>query len=301
MAILKIKDGFLGEKQINVPRDVVINRLRKKPFAANLFVTQIGYFPKARFHYRERQYGCHDNILIYCLEGKGHYQTSNGNYTLQANQFMILPSGKFHIYQADTFHPWTIYWIHFSGQLLRELNTWMQIDNYIAPTAIEYDKKIIDQWAEIYNALEGGYSDNNLAFANLNLYRFLSYFLCERPEKIASLPEQDPIAESITYMKSNISKTLSVEDLAKKIKYSNSHYTSLFKSKTGLSPIDYFIRLKIQYACQLLSQTDLKINIIAGKIGYDDSFYFSRLFKKVHGKSPRGYRLALKKTSPNGN
>lgn len=59
--------------------------------------------------------------------------------------------------------------------------------------------------------------------------------------------------------------------------------------------MDYFIRLKIQYACQLLSQTDLKINTIADKIGYDDSFYFSRLFKKVHGKSPRQYRLGLKK------
>jgi YesN/AraC family two-component response regulator len=57
-----------------------------------------------------------------------------------------------------------------------------------------------------------------------------------------------------------------------------------------MSPIDYFIKLKIHYACQLLSQSDMKIKEIADKTGYDDPYYFSRLFKQVMGKSPKEYR-----------
>ena len=288
----KIKDGFLGEKQINVPREIVVNRLSKKKFIDSLFITHIGYFPKAKFHYRERQYGCPDNILIYCVEGKGHYQTATKSFTLNANQFMILPPGKFHIYQADLQNPWSIYWVHFSGHKVKQLNEWMKTEDYEQPTDIEYNKKLIDQWFEIYNALASGYSDNNLAFANLSLYRFLTFFLCQ-PDLVQANLQLNLIEESISYMRDNIGKILTVEDFAKHLNLSESHFSSLFRNKIRTSPIDYFIKLKIHYACQLLSQTDLRISQIADKIGYDDSFYFSRLFKKINGKSPRAYRTAI--------
>lgn len=292
MPVQKIKDGFSGEKQINVPREIVVNRLSKKEFINSLFITHIGYFPKAKFHYRERQFGCPDNILIYCVGGRGHYQTATKTYTLNANQFMILPPGKFHIYQADLHNPWSIYWVHFSGHKVKQLNDWMKTEDYVKPSDIEYNKKIIEQWSEMYNALEAGYSDKNLAFANLCLYRFLTFFLCQ-PDFIPGNITRNPIGESITYMKANIDKIISVEELASQLKFSSSHYSALFRNKTDESPIEYFIKLKIQYACQLLSQSDLRISDIADKIGYEDTFYFSRLFKKITGKSPRDYKNSV--------
>jgi AraC-like DNA-binding protein/quercetin dioxygenase-like cupin family protein len=296
MSLLKIKDGFSGELQINIPREVVINKLRKQDFLNNLFITHIGFFPKAKFHYRERPYGCPDNILIYCVEGKGHFQTDEESYSLEANQFIILPPGKFHIYQADLREPWSIYWIHFSGNMLKSLNKWLNTYDFVKPTAINYDKKIVEQWAEIYYTLESGFTENNLASANLCLYRFLTFFIC--PQKtITYTPKENPIGDSIAYMKSNIDRLLSIQDLATHMNYSSSHYTSIFKKITGASPIDYFITLKVHYACQLLSQTTLRINEVAGKLGYEDSFYFSRIFKKITGKSPKDYRLSVQMES----
>jgi len=278
MHSLKIKDGFSGELQINIPREIVVKQLIKQEFLNNLFITHIGFFPKAKFHYRKRMNGCIDNILIYCVDGVGHFQTEKDRYLLQPNQFFILPPGKFHIYEADLRNPWSIYWIHFSGNMLKSLNKWMHIEDFNKPNSIVYDKNIVDQWADMYYSLESGLTKNNLAYANLCLYRFLSFFLCQH-NKNTSVISESPISKSITYMKSNIHQLLSVKDIATEMNYSSSHFTCLFKKTTGISPINYFIKLKIHYACQLINQTDLRISEVGNKLGYDDSFYFSRLFK----------------------
>ena len=99
-----------------------------------------------------------------------------------------------------------------------------------------------------------------------------------------------PVKKTEETMKENISKRLTTDEIANRFQYSSSHYTAIFKKMTGMSPIDYFIRLKIHYACQLLTQSDHKIKDIAEKTGYDDPYYFSRLFKQVMGKSPKDYR-----------
>jgi AraC-like DNA-binding protein len=57
-----------------------------------------------------------------------------------------------------------------------------------------------------------------------------------------------------------------------------------------MSPMEYFIHLKIQKSCQLLFNTGVKIKDVAKEIGYDDPYYFSRLFKKLMGMSPEQYR-----------
>ena len=145
----------------------------------------------------------------------------------------------------------------------------------------------------MFSSLAEGYNVTNIQYANLCLYRFLSFFLF--PNKAFKLEEEDdPSERSIVYMKDHISKRLTADDIANFIQISTSHYTALFKKKTGLSPIDYFIRLKIHFACQLLTQTDLKIKEIADRIGYDDPYYFSKRFKTIIGVSPKKYRSMKK-------
>ena len=58
--------------------------------------------------------------------------------------------------------------------------------------------------------------------------------------------------------------------------------------------MDYLIQLKMQRACQLLDLSDLRVKEVAAKIGYDDPYYFSRLFSKVMGLCPQTYRNNVK-------
>jgi AraC-like DNA-binding protein len=87
---------------------------------------------------------------------------------------------------------------------------------------------------------------------------------------------------------------LRVSTLAALANLSPSHYTALFKQHTGYAPIGYLVRLRMHRACQLLDTTNLPIKEISASLGYDDPFYFSRVFKMVNETPPTEYRLMHK-------
>ncbi|SMO71591.1 AraC family transcriptional regulator [Solitalea koreensis] len=284
-------DGFVGAQQIDIPESALARHL-------NLFyITHIGYYPNAQFHYRRRENGCNDYILIYCLNGKGHYTCEQGSFTVKPNQFILLTPHQFHCYQSDIDDPWTIYWVHFTGKNIEDLKADLNLDRFSIPTDLPYNEKTIELWQEMYSSILDGFSTDNMNYANLSLYRFISFFLFPTKAKytIKESKKVDPLEQSITFMKTNIHRRLSAEEIAKEFNFSASHYSALFKKKTGLSPIDFFIRIKIRYACQLLTQSNLIVKEVAEKIGYDDPYNFSRIFKKITGSSPLEYKKTIHK------
>jgi AraC-like DNA-binding protein len=107
--------------------------------------------------------------------------------------------------------------------------------------------------------------------------------------------EETVIDKTIAFMKENTHLKLTVEEMATKFAfYSTSYFSQLFRQKTGMSPMDYFIHLKIQYACKLLDLTDIRIKEVADKVGYSDPYYFSRIFHNIMGLSPNQYRNTKK-------
>lgn len=99
------------------------------------------------------------------------------------------------------------------------------------------------------------------------------------------------IEESIAYMLRHLDEPMQVATLAARANISPSHFFALFKRQIGCAPIDYFIRLRMQQACRLLDETGLSVKEVAATLGYDDPFYFSRIFKSVNEVAPSEYRL----------
>jgi transcriptional regulator GlxA family with amidase domain len=102
------------------------------------------------------------------------------------------------------------------------------------------------------------------------------------------------IEQSIDYMMEHLDKPLQVATLAARANVSASHFFVLFKRRTGCPPIDYFTRLRMQRACELLEEDSLHVKEVAAALGYDDPFYFSRVFKSVNRIAPSEYRLKQK-------
>ncbi|HKG07412.1 MAG TPA: AraC family transcriptional regulator [Pedobacter sp.] len=295
----KRRDGFQGEKLISLPQKVLKDAVKKDPSLFQLFITHIGYFPKASAHFRERRKGCEDNILIYCLQGKGHFILGEKKFELTANQFIHVPATEQYMrYWADEGDPWTIYWIHFSGEHLHSFNDSLGISLQKGPQQIPFNQKALDIWETIYHSLEMGYSTENLCNASFCLYQFIATFSFTDKHIFAEKKEAgNVIDDAILNMKANIDRKLTVEDMANQHNLSSSHFSSLFRKGTGMSPIDYFIHLKMQKACQLLYAYDIMIKNVAMDLGYEDQYYFSRIFKKYMGVSPEQYRLTAKRGS----
>ena len=78
--------------------------------------------------------------------------------------------------------------------------------------------------------------------------------------------------------------------MADELGLDRSYLHRIFKAATGASPQEYLLDLRIRKACDLLQRTDLSVSIISRSVGYEDTLYFSRLFKKKKGVSPTGYR-----------
>lgn len=98
------------------------------------------------------------------------------------------------------------------------------------------------------------------------------------------------IGRSIAYMVEHLNEPLQVSTLAAQASVSTSHFFALFKRQMGTAPIDFFIRLRMNHARELLDSTRSSIKEIAATMGYDDPFYFSRVFKSVHQVAPAEYR-----------
>lgn len=287
----KKKEGFKGQKAIVIPRKILSTRCAKDKIISNLFITDIGYYPKAKFHYRERPHGADQHILIYCLEGSGEVIIKKNKHGIEAGDFFVVPMKTAHTYSANEFTPWTIYWIHFKGNISSSLIDLLnkRINGYKG--FIKYNEQSISLFNEMYNQLERGYGKDSLIYANMCLYHFLSAVIYNyRFDPNDKFSHKDAIDNAIDFISSHISEMLTLEKMAASVNLSPSHFSYSFKKKTGFSPIEYFNHLKVQKACQYLLFTDLRIREIAEELGIDDPYYFSRMFTKVMGISPKNYK-----------
>lgn len=112
------------------------------------------------------------------------------------------------------------------------------------------------------------------------------------------LYEQDPIKdfsieEVINYVDENYTEQLSLSSLSKKFNYTENRLIIKFKEKTGLTPIKYIINKKIETAKALLKNKSATINSVMESVGFLDASYFSKIFKKRVGCSPKDYKNSL--------
>ena len=288
--VIRKREGFAGQRAIVLPKKIQ-EVCAYTPAINSMSITDIGFYPRAQYHYRERAGGISQNILIYCTEGKGWLQVPSGRFSINPNEFLIIPADMPHKYGADENNPWTIYWAHFKGIQSAYFASLLskQYKAFVSYTFfLEERIKIFDS---MYRNLESGYSFENLLYSSTTFTYFLmSLNFAEKFASAHHTIEKDAVDISIEFMQHNLEVPLSLEAMASSVNLSVSHYSNIFRKKTGYSPVVYFNHLKIQHACQYLQFTTLRINEIASKLGIEDPYYFSRMFTKIMGISPLEYR-----------
>lgn len=289
--VFRKREGFSGQRLIVVPKKITTDFIVKDPITRQLYLTDIGYYPRAKYHYVCRLSGISQHIIIYCVEGSGWVEINKKKIEISPSQFITIPANTPHKYFSNENDPWTIYWVHFKGELSQHLVGLLLQQAKSSLQNITYNEKRINLFEEIYTNLERGYSGDNLRYLNMTFFHFLSSLLyASNFDYVKNMPEKDIISASVDLMQQKIHTLLGLPELSRFANLSVSHFSSVFKTKTGYSPIEYFNHLKIQKACTYLLISKMSVKEIAINLGIDDQYYFSRMFSKLMGISPTEYR-----------
>jgi AraC family transcriptional regulator of arabinose operon len=271
--------GFTGQHMIEVPKEI-IKKCRTMPLIGNLFITKMGIYPKALYHYFQRPKGMAEVLLIYCTDGEGWIKMPDTRIRIKTGDLYVIPPGVPHSYGSDDENPWTIYWLHLGGHSVDETMEALMGDTPLIdralPAGVFSERLLI--FERIEKCFSKGYSVNNLMFANLTLPYFLaSFILPENFHRVNLASGPASYAErAIEFMQAHITEPVNLAGISQSVHLSVSFFSRAFKKETGYAPVEYFNYLKIQRACQLLHNSNLRVNEVALQIGIDDPFYFSR-------------------------
>lgn len=287
---MHIPEGFEGQIHYVIPRHF-LQTVEHYPLLHALFPTDIGWYPAARYHYRERPLGAPEHILIYCVAGSGWATLRQQTIAIPAGHALIIPSSEPHIYGASLHDPWTIHWLHFRGETAYQFVQHMQPGDYVLPVHEKAHAPIVETFQECYEALANGFTMRQMIFCALTIQRLLAWLFFANPAfQSEASPLPRTIERTLAYLRDHVDQRLSLAEMAQQADLSVSHFSYLFRLHMGVSPVDYFIHLKMQYACYLLETTRMPIRDVALSLSYEDPYYFSRLFRKVIGVSPQRYR-----------
>lgn len=205
----------------------------------------------------EQRFGTHD-LLIMCPDQRIHY---------------------------DALTEWSISWVGLYGKTVEEYMNRLGVDGDHPILPIRLYSEVESVFTEIYERSEAMTFENDLEITGL-LYRFFSLLFFN--QNISQ--KQDLIGTARKIIDYNYNTDLCVSELSESLGVSFAHFSRQFKQALGVSPKQYLLNKRIERAKYLLSSTDVSIGEISNSVGYEDPLYFSRIFKKETGTSPREYR-----------
>ncbi|MFT5691964.1 MAG: AraC family transcriptional regulator of arabinose operon [Oceanicoccus sp.] len=268
----------------------IVNELAANPLSSDCYPIAMGYYPRANGHSIHRlQHD--DNLLLYCTDGSGEIETDDFSGVLKKGDVLLLPEGYRHRYQASNRTPWTVYWFHFKGASCRQLLQNVGYDPEQPVMSIGFQLQLIADFKRLLAVRHTGFNVAAYFHCAAVIRQILCFLALEVKTLNSSKKHNFSLDEIQRFMQERINGDLNLETLAAGFNLSKYHFSNKYKQLTGYPPIKHFIHMKMERACYLLDSSSASVTLISHQLGYDDSLYFSRLFRKTVGLSPSKYRL----------
>lgn len=272
-----------------------------------LYVTTVGYskvdpnenYPNEK-HPQSHQLSwdrgriLNDYYLVFISKGKGDFCSaySDAAAVHEGNCFFLFP-GVWHRYKPDIKSGWEEYWVGYHGSFADQL---MKQDffSFRQPvTEVGLNKELLTLFNKMLDLVKHalvGYPQQ-LSGLLLQVLGQINNAIITREY------DNNPVAKLISkarfLMHESFEQTLHMEELAQQLPMSYSAFRKNFKAITGQSPHQYHQNLRLERAKELLESTVLNIDEIADQTGFESVYYFSKLFKKKTGTSPKHYRMSI--------
>lgn len=239
----------------------------------------------------------YDYYLLHFIEsGSGVFRTEHHTYELCRGDCFLIHPGQLVSYISDKDQPWRYRWVAFTGS---------EADSLVLQTGFTPQKPVLSTPKDsiIPTALSGIMQtfNANKESAHLTSLGYLYLIVGEAADLLSSfsrLPGAESqvkrtVKQMIHYMASQYAHPVSIEQMCDSLGYNRAYLSRVFKQETGLSPVTYLLKLRIEKSRQLLRERpELSVEQVAASVGLTDALYFSRQFKRFCAQSPTSYRIA---------
>ncbi len=221
------------------------------------------YGPAVRSHW----------LLHYIVSGKGIFVRNGVTHHIEKGDIFVIRPFEETYYEADNTEPWSYIWVGFTADSL--------LDDVFDKSVIKLPSagKIFQDMRRC-SELENGRS----AFLTSRIWELVA-----RIQDLGSV-KTGHIDKALSFIHSEYANGITVSTVANHLNLDRTYFSTLFKSETGVSPVDYLTDLKLSKAAELMSVYGRSPTTAAISSGYPDYCHFSRAFKKRFGVSPRKYR-----------
>ena len=229
--------------------------------------------------------GREDYYLIYVERGELEIILNGKNYTVQSGSAILFPPRYHYKYTFYGNHTLSYLWTHFTGSYAEKFLNECGFGTLPCIFNSKPNIKIISCFESLFDifSIREPLQKHKLACRLEEILLYIS----------SSLKDDDTprsIAKSLGYIHTFYGKELKIPDLAKMESLSNSRYITVFKENMGMTPSEYIIDLRINVAGDLLKNHEMSVKEVAACVGYDNPCFFSKLFKKKTGVSPKCYK-----------
>ncbi|MFC3800327.1 AraC family ligand binding domain-containing protein [Cohnella sp. GCM10012308] len=234
-------------------------------------------------------------LLHHVISGHGIFETEGRAHALgPGHTFLIRPKRLFS-YESDSDDPWRYRWVAFAGDRAEQL---------LAEAGLGTERLVVDsgdsrtpaeRCREIYASFRARSASASLEAAGL-LHLLLASLMTAGAERAEQPPMADTHGEELVrqvigYLATQYAEPVSIESMAETLGYNRAYLSRLFKRHTGVTPIAFLTRIRIDRGKRLLRERpELTVEQVASSVGFQDALYFSKQFRRAFGATPTGYR-----------
>ncbi len=234
-------------------------------------------------------------LMHLVLSGKGVFTVNGKSHELSAGHTFLITPEQLISYESHAAEPWRYRWIAFKGSSASQLaaDAGFQTDSQLLH--MEDIRKASVLYRRIFSAFRKSKPSAALeASASLLLLLALYSEAKANDEGRTLLREGESerlYKQIVHYMSTQYAYPISIERMSESLGYNRAYLSRVFKRHTGLSPISFLLKLRLDKAKLMLRERpELTVEQVSASVGLQDALYFSKQFRKQHGASPTAYR-----------
>jgi AraC-like DNA-binding protein len=242
----------------------------------------------------ERGRMLHVYQLVYVSEGQGRFEsTGTGPRKVTAGTAFVLFPGVWHRYQPLREVGWLEDWVEFNGPSIERLRDAGLISPRNALLRVGHRPDLLNGFTQIHDLARRMPQGHGPILATLALQILARALSGSADDGGAEVGADEAVRQAQLLITGAADQALRMEDVAGEVGMSYSHFRRAFRARTGISPKQYHLQLRLRKAQELLGQTSLSIKQVADALGFDSPFHLSADFKARTGVSPTEWRSRI--------